>query len=61
MASHIPYKGDKVKLETTVLQFPSTRHGGSCTVKIKVYNGERNENKVRILQCKMNALYPLAV
>ena len=41
-----------MKLETTVLQFPSTRRGESCTMKIKVYNGESNENKVRILSVK---------
>lgn len=46
-----------MKLETTVLQFPSTRCGESCTMKIKVYNGERNENKVMILECKINALF----
>ena len=46
-----------MKLETTVLQFPSTRRGESCTMKVKVYNGERNENKVRTLEYKINALF----
>ena len=46
-ATHLPYKAGKVKLETTVLQFPNTRRGESSTMKIKVYNGEGSENKVR--------------
>jgi len=45
-ATHLPYKAGKVKLETTLLQFPSIRRGESCTLKIKVYNGETTENKV---------------
>lgn len=48
VGTHLPYKGGKVKLETGLLQFPSTRRGESCTLKIKVYNGETTENKVRI-------------
>ena len=45
-ATHLPYKAGKVKLETTLLHFPNTRRGDSCTMKIKVYNGECDENKV---------------